>query len=113
MVVHRVLQSVTVFIEKKLGLIVNVEKSRIGCPNETQFLGFSFYFDKHTKKYQPKIHEEFVQKFHRKLRQLTKSSKSISPDVRIVKLKQVICDWGNYFRKAKIIRRLAEIDAKL
>lgn len=110
---HRVLQSVTAFIEKKLGLIVNAEKSKISRPNGTKFLGFGFYFDKHTKKYQPKPHEESVQKFQRNLRQLTKRNKSISLDERIVKLKQVIYGWVNYFRKEKMKRKLAEIDAKL
>ena len=35
--------SITKFIEKKLGLKVNMEKSRISRPN--QVLGFGFYFD--------------------------------------------------------------------
>ncbi|MDQ8260340.1 group II intron maturase-specific domain-containing protein, partial [Enterococcus faecium] len=91
----------------------NAEKSKISRPNGTKFLGFGFYFDKHTKKYQPKPHEESVQKFQRKLRQFTKRNKSISLDERIVKLKQVIYGWVNYFRKAKMKRKLAEIDAKL
>ncbi|EOB2766128.1 group II intron maturase-specific domain-containing protein [Enterococcus hirae] len=47
------------------------------------------------------------------MRQLTKRNKSISLDERIVKLKQVIYGWANYFRKAKMKRKLAEIDAKL
>lgn len=112
-VAHRVLQSITAFIEKKLGMIVNVEKSRNSRPNGIKFLGFGFYFDKHTKKYQPTPHEESVQKFQQKLRQLTKRNKSISLDERIVKLKQVIYGWVNYFRKAKMKRKLAEINAKL
>ncbi|MGH1903505.1 group II intron maturase-specific domain-containing protein [Enterococcus faecium] len=47
------------------------------------------------------------------MRQFTKRNKSISLDERIVKLKQVIYGWVNYFRKAKMKRKLAEIDAKL
>ncbi|AOM34913.1 MULTISPECIES: group II intron reverse transcriptase/maturase [Enterococcus] len=110
---QRVLQSVTTFIEKKLGLIVNAEKSKIGRPNSTKFLGFGFYFDSHTKKYQPTPHKDFVQKFQRKLRQWTKRNRSISLDERIMKLKQVIYGWVNYFRKAKMKGKLREIDAKL
>lgn len=110
---QRVLQSVTTFIEKKLGLIVNAEKSQISRPNGTKFLGFGFYFDRQTKKYQPRPHEDSFQKFQRRLRQLTKRNRSISLDERIVKLKQVIYGWVNYFRKAKMKQKLKEIDAKL
>lgn len=110
---QRVLQSVTTFIEKKLGLIVNAEKSQISRPNRTKFLGFGFYFDRQIKKYQPRPHEDSVQKFQRRLRQLTKRNRSISLDERIVKLKQVIYGWVNYFRKAKMKQKLKEIDAKL
>ncbi|WP_262421910.1 RNA-dependent RNA polymerase family protein [Bacillus aquiflavi] len=46
---NRVMKSITNFIEKKLGLIVNAEKSRISRPGNTKFLGFGFYYDTHTK----------------------------------------------------------------
>lgn len=41
---QRVLQSVTTFIEKKLGLIVNAEKSKISRsrPNSIKFFRFRF-----------------------------------------------------------------------
>lgn len=110
---QRVLQSVTMFIEKRLGLIVNGEKSKISRPNRTKFLGFGFYFDSHTKNYQARPHKDSIQKFQRKLRQLTKRNRSISLDERIRKLKQVIYGWVNYFRKAKMKGKLKEIDAKL
>ncbi|MFQ7234609.1 MAG: group II intron reverse transcriptase/maturase [Enterococcus hulanensis] len=110
---QRVLQSVTTFIEKKLELIVNAEKSKISRPNRTKFLGFGFYYDCHAKNYQPRPHKDSIQKFQRKLRQLTKRNRSISLDERMMKLKQVIYGWVNYFRKAKMKGKLTEIDAKL
>ncbi len=69
---NRVLTSITKFIEKKLGLKVNVEKSRISRPGETKFLGFGFYYDFNKEKFQPRPHEKSIQKFQRKLRKLTK-----------------------------------------
>lgn len=109
----RVLASITKFIEKKLGLKVNVEKSRISRPTSTKFLGFGFYYDTNKKKFQPRPHTKSVQKFQRRLRQLTKRSWSISLDTRIVKLKQVIYGWVNYFKIANMKRALGDIDAKL
>lgn len=110
---QRVLESVTMFIKKKLGLLVNAEKIKISRPNRTKFLGFGFYFDSHAKNYQPRPHEDSIQKFQRKLRQLTKRNRSISLDDRIVKLKQVIYGWVNYYRKSKMKGKLRVIDAKL
>ena len=109
----RVLNSMTHFIEKKLGLKVNGEKSRITRPNSTKFLGFGFYFDTNTKKYQSRPHKDSIKKFQRTLRKLTKRNWSVSLDERIRKLNQVIRGWVNYFRIAKMKGKLAEIDQKL
>lgn len=110
---NRVLSSITNFIEKKLGLKVNVEKSRIARPNKTKFLGFGFYYDFYKEKYQPRPHEKSLQKFQRRLRQLTKRNWSISLDSRIVKLKQVIFGWVNDYKIANMKKALNVIDAKL
>ncbi|WP_026041366.1 group II intron reverse transcriptase/maturase [Virgibacillus halodenitrificans] len=110
---NRVITSITKFIEKKLGLTVNVEKSRISRPTKTKFLGFGFYFDSNQKKFQLRPHPKSIQKFERKLRHLTKRNWSISLDVRIVKLRQVIYGWVNYFKIANMKKVLGVIDAKL
>ncbi|MBK4072922.1 hypothetical protein JJL05_14380 [Staphylococcus aureus] len=95
------LTSITKYIEKKLGLKVNVEKSKTSRPNETKFLGFGFYYDLNKRRFQPRPHGKSIQKFQRRLRQLTKRNWSISLNMRIVKLKQVIFGWVNYFKIAK------------
>ena len=96
---NRVMESITKFIEKKLGLKVNVEKSKVARPNQIKYLGFGFYYIK-TGIIKPKPHLKSIQKFKRKLKQLTKRSWSISLDERIIKLNQVIRGWINYFRIA-------------
>lgn len=96
---NRVMESITKFIEKKLGLKVNVEKSKVARPNQIKYLGFGFYYTK-TGIIKPKPHLKSIQKFKRKLKQLTKRSWSISLNERIVKLNQVIRGWINYFRIA-------------
>ncbi len=110
---NRVMESVVKFIEKKLGLIVNAEKSKIACPKDLKFLGFGYYYDSKDKKYQVRPHPISVQKFKRKLRQLTKRNWSIPLDYRILKLKQVIFGWVNYFRTANMKTAMREIDKKL
>jgi RNA-directed DNA polymerase len=110
---NRVMESVVKFIEKKLGLIVNAEKSKIARPKDLKFLGFGYYFDLKDRQYQVRPHPNSVQKFKRKLRQLTKRNWSISLDYRILKLKQVIFGWINYFRTANMKTIMREIDKKL
>lgn len=94
---NRVIESITKFIEKKLGLKVNVEKSKVTRPDQIKYLGYGFYYTK-TGIIKPKPHLKSIQKFKRKLKQLTKRSWSISLEERIVKLNQVIRGWINYFR---------------
>lgn len=94
---NRVMESISKFIEKKLGLKVNMEKSKVASPTDIKYLGYGFYLSK-TDKFKPKPHLKSVQKFKRKLKQLTKRSWSISLKNRIIRLNQVIRGWINYFR---------------
>lgn len=110
---NRVMKTIVRFIEEKLGLIVNAEKSKISRPKELKFLGFGYYFDFKTERYQVKPHPKSVQKFQRKLRQLTKRNGSVSLDFRILKLNQVIFGWVNYFRIANMKTVMTQIDMKL
>ncbi|KPB03001.1 group II intron reverse transcriptase/maturase [Bacillus sp. CHD6a] len=110
---NRVMDSIVRFIEKKLGLIVNMEKSKISRPKDLKFLGFGYYYDSKSKKYQVRPHPDSVQKFQWKLRKLTKRNWSIRLDYRIIKLKQVIIGWVNYFRVSNMKKAMGEIDQKL
>ena len=109
---NRVMESITKFIEKKLGLKVNVEKSKVARPNQIKYLGYGFYYTK-TGIIKPKTHLKSIQKFKRKLKQLTKRSYSITLEERIVKLNQVIRGWINYFRVADMKEQLKNITSHL
>lgn len=109
---ERVMNSITDFIERKLGLKVNAVKSQIGRPNQIKFLGFGYFTDRDGK-YQAKPHKLSIQKLKRKLKALTCRRWSISLDNRLSKLKQQITGWVYYFRIAKMKTILSEIDAKL
>ena len=109
---NRVLVSITKFIEKKLGLKVNAEKSKVTRPTKTKYLGFSFW--KSPKgQWKPKPHLKSYQKLIRKLKQLTDRSWSISLDNRIKKINYVVRGWVNYFRIANMKNRITEIDEHL
>ena len=109
---NRVMESITKFIEKKLGLKVNAEKSKIARPHQIKYLGFGFYYTK-TGIIKPKPHLKSIQKFKRKLKQITKRSLSISLNERIIKLNQVIRGWINYFRIADMKAHMTSISEHL
>ena len=110
---NRVMKTIVRFIEEKLGLKVNAEKSKVARPKDLKFLGFGYYYNIENKKYQVKPHLTSVQKFQRKLLKLTKRNWSIRLDYRIVKLKQVIFGWVNYFKTANMKKVMKRIDEKL
>ena len=109
---NRVLASITKFIEKKLGLKVNAEKSKVTKPKDTKYLGFSFWKDK-KEQWRPKPHIKSFQKLKRKLKELTNRSWSISLDNRIKKINYVVRGWVNYFRIADMKKMLTKIDEHL
>ena len=109
---NRVLSSVTKFIERKLGLKVNAEKSKVTRPTQTKYLSFSFWKD--TKgRWKPKPHIKAYQKLKRKLKAITKRNWSISLDDRIKQINYLVRGWVNYFRIANMKNAIEEIDQHL
>lgn len=97
---NRVMESITTFITRKLGLKVNVEKSKIARPNEIKYLGFGFYKRINQNVWRPKPHIKSVEKFKAKLRVILVRSKSISLKERLLRIRYLIYGWVNYFRIA-------------
>ena len=109
-----VMESITTFITKKLGLKVNVEKSKIARPNQIKYLGFGFYKKINQNIWRPKPHIKSVQKFKTKLHDILIRNRSISLDERLLKLKQLIYGWIKYFRIADMKTLLTkEIDPNI
>ena len=110
---NRVMESITHFIEKKLGLKVNMTKTKICKPNDLKYLGFGFYKDIKDNTYNCVPHIDSKMKFQRKLKSLTKRSESISLDTRFERLNWLIRGWVNYFKISKMKTFLAKIDSNL
>ena len=108
----RVMKSITIFIEKKLGLKVNATKSQVGRPNQIKFLGFG-YTEGEDGKYHAVPHSKSVDRLKRKLKALTIRRWSISLNERLKKLKELITGWVNYFRIAKMEGILSKLDSRL
>lgn len=108
---NRVMNSITKWIERKLGLKVNMAKSKVTRPSHLKYLGFGFV--KMGGKWEARPHQYSVMNFKRKLKKLTKRSWSMSMSERIQRLNWVIRGWINYFRIGKMKTNLTRIDGRL
>ena len=108
---NRVMHSITRWIERKLGLKVNMTKTKVTRPSGLKYLGFGFV--KMGEKWEARPHQDSVKNFERKLKKLTKRSWSVSMDERIQKLNWVIRGWVNYFRIGKMKQNMKRIDEHL
>lgn len=94
----RVMKNVSIFIESKLGLKVNMTKSKVSKPNDIKYLGFGFFMDKSDGLWKARPHAKSVEKLKLKLKKLTSRRWSISLDERLEKIKKTIVGWTNYYK---------------
>ncbi|GIQ66870.1 group II intron reverse transcriptase/maturase [Paenibacillus cisolokensis] len=104
---ERVMESVTRFVEGKLKLKVNRDKSAVDRPWNRKFLGFSFLSNRNaTIRLAPKT----ISRFKEKVRELTNRSKSASMEERIYRLNRYLMGWLGYFRLASAKNHLTSFD---
>lgn len=108
---QRVMESITTFIEKKLRLKVNREKSMIARPWKRKFLGFSFT----SNKKQPKIRlaKQSVERFKARIRKLTSRKQRIAMEQRIAKLNSYLNGWLGYYQLIETPSNLKELESWL
>lgn len=109
----RVMASITKWIEKKLGLKVNMTKTKIVRPNNQKYLGHGFYFNYKEMRFKPRPHQDSVLKFRRNLKNLTFRKTSMKLSVKVKKLNEVIRGWINYFRYCDMKSSMSDIDSHL
>ena len=109
----RVMYSITDWIERKLGLKVNADKTHITRPMNLKYLGFGFWKDSKTKEWKCRPHKDSVQKCKRTLKKLTERRKSMAFAERVKQLNRVIRGWINYFAIGRMKTAMTDIDAHL
>ena len=110
---NRVMHTITDWIERKLGLKVNMTKTKVTRPSGLKYLGFGFWKDSKDGKWKARPHQDSVLKFKRKLKELTRRNWSVLMDLRIQKLNEVIRGWINYFKIGSMKGKLEEIDERV
>ena len=109
---HRVMRSVTRFIEGTLKLKTNKQKSAVRYAGHMELLGYGIY-RKRDQSFGLKVTESSWLKFKRKCRAITRKSRPYSLTERTEKLRELGYGWISYFRYAGLKSRLTELDGFL
>ena len=109
----RVMRTVSDWIQRKLGLKVNMTKTHITRPTKLKYLGFGFYKDSKTKEWKCRPHQESVKKLKGELKEQTCRKRPGTVTSKIEKINQVTRGWMNYYALGSMKTAMAEIDAHL
>jgi group II intron reverse transcriptase/maturase len=111
---ERVLGSITSFLEKKLHLEVNKEKTSICRPVNFVLLGHGFVssYKKGDKgKYRLSIAKKSWQRLKEKIKIITRKTSPIPFTERIERLNRLMYGWVNYFKHATGYEKLKYLDS--
>ena len=105
------LEHIIPFIEGKLKLKVNKEKTKISRPSNVKFLGYTWGKNNKKEGYKPRLHNKSKVKIKDKIRGVTPRNHFWEKEEWITKTKQVIRGWVNYYYLAEMKKFLFELDA--
>ena len=105
---ERTRNNIVAYIEGKLFLKVNRNKTSVAHISKVKYLGYSFY--RHKGKCRFRVHPRSVTKMKNKIRELTDRHKGWRKEYRALKLTQFIRGWVNYFRMADMKNLLQDND---
>jgi RNA-directed DNA polymerase len=106
---ERVMGSVVQFLEKKLKLKVNRQKSKVDRASRVKFLGFSFY--KYRGEVRIRVATKSLQRFRQRLRRLTRRTRSGKLEDIIREVNQYLRGWIGYFRLADTPSIFEDLDS--
>ncbi len=104
---ERVMVSLTRFLEKRLRLRVNAEKSAVGRPWERKFLGYSMTWHKCPKL---KVASASIKRAKAYIREVMRKGRGRSLPRVIGELTTYLRGWANYFRLSIVKRAFEELD---
>ena len=103
---HRVMVSLTRFIEGRLQLQVNAQKSAVARPWQRSFLGFTVTDDPQPRR---RIADKAVARFKDRVRELTRRHRGVSLEQPIADLNPLLRGWAGYFGFSQL-HELASLD---
>ena len=105
---ERVMASCVKFLEGKLKLKVNQQKSQVGSPLKLKFLGFSLY--KTGKKAGIRPHGKSIKRFKDKIRELTSRKQARSITNILQRIKRYTTGWLGYYSIADMESKIKSLN---
>jgi RNA-directed DNA polymerase len=102
---ERVMQSVTQFLEQKLHLVVNRDKSAVAPVVERKFLGHRLLPGGRLG-----IAPKSLERAKERVRHITRRNRGVSFEQVIDELNKFLTGWVTYFRHAECVSHLREMD---
>ncbi len=104
----RTLEKILPFIEGKLLLKVNRDKTKVAKVNTVKYLGYGFYIYRGEGRL--RIHPKSVAKFKDKVREVTGRSNGMGIEERKSRLNSLVRGWMSYFKLADAKTLLERLD---
>ena len=101
---QRVMQSITRFVEVRLKLVVNRQKSRAARLLDCTFLGFQIRRGKVVWS------DKSLQRFKERIQEITSRSRGVSTFCMLRELRRYVVGWMNYFGIHQLYRVIPELD---
>lgn len=104
---ERIKKSIQHFIEKRLRLKVNDEKSAVDRPWRRSFLGFTFSPRKGNR---IKVADKAIKRLEYKIRELSRRTRGHSVQFVVAELRKYLLGWKAYFGTAEVQSQLRDTD---
>jgi len=105
---QRVMESITRYLERRLGLRVNREKSAVDRPSRRSFLGFSFTPGKEPRR---RIASKAVRRMKARVREMTRRTRGVSVGRMVAELARYLRGWRGYFGFCETPSVLRDLDS--
>jgi group II intron reverse transcriptase/maturase len=105
---ERVMASVTRFLEKRLKLTVNREKSAVARPWTRQFLGYGMT---HHRTPKLKVGTKALDRLKSKLREISRKGRGRNLKRVIEEVTPILRGWSNYFKLSEVRKPFEELDS--
>lgn len=112
---QRVMASITRFIERRLRLKVNAEKSAVGRPEERHFLGFRLWRKPEDGRVEVNLSERSIERIDARVREMTPRNWGDQLESCIDQLNVYLRGWMGYFGicTSVILSKLRAVDAHI
>lgn len=104
---HRTMGSITRYLEQRLRLKVNTDKSAVDRPWRRSYLGYSVSWHKQVRL---RVAPKSLERYQAKLRQLLRGARGRSLRTTIERLNPVLRGWANYYRLTTSKRPVEALD---